>query len=169
MDIENLFMEIKNKRTAGGVHFSLFPRNTSMLWEIELIEKAVFLTWHSILFYRPKKLHPVTVDEVHKVIKEVDRKNAAEILKSLLYKDMAYDECLMPLHDAHRLTEQFFSLFSPDCRIYSNSNWNKNEYTNKFFEFGFRSFNSLTEATFDSGLIMIQEDKIGIIWFEDED
>lgn len=174
MDIIALLKHIEEKRDCGTVHLLAFDRQHNLSWEESIIEKSKiipFFSWNSIWFYRKNKKgileQPVSIDEVRdkKLFKEInDRASAVAILTQLLHKDMAYGSEIMPIEDARNLASNFISLFDPESKYYSNSTWNKNEYGKNI-----SGWNPLTEATFDSGIIVVDKNKIGIAWFEDED
>jgi hypothetical protein len=54
---------------------------------------------------------------------------------------------------------------------FSNSTWNENECAvpAKGFELGLSCWAPLTELTFDSGIIICDNSRIGIAWFSDDD
>jgi hypothetical protein len=91
---------------------------------------------------------------------EHDRETALGILTELLWKDMAYEGECMPHERAESIAQSFFDQYSEaTSRYYSNGNWTLRE-----------SWNPLTEATFDAGIIITGADKkYFCIWFEDED
>jgi len=97
-------------------------------------------------------------------LKVIDVKEAVNIIADLLHKDMAYDaECMakdISLHRGDYLISQFYVV---GATIYTNRRWNyeQSQLLN--------SWNSMTESTFDAGVI-IRTDKISTcIWAEDED
>lgn len=85
---------------------------------------------------------------------------ATELLENLFWKDLAYGTECMPKAQAKLLAQRFMGLHSThESRYFSNSRWTEPV-----------SFISLTNSTFDSGLIVRSEPNLyGCIWFEDED
>jgi hypothetical protein len=91
---------------------------------------------------------------------EYEYGTALEILIAILWKDMAYESEFMPQAQAAELARQFLDEHSvPGSKYYSNGNWALRE-----------SWNPLTEATFDTGIIIVRPDhRIACFWVEDED
>ncbi|HYG53450.1 MAG TPA: hypothetical protein VD905_21325 [Flavobacteriales bacterium] len=58
------------------------------------------------------------------------------ILKHLLHYDMAYQAEMMTEEDAKFMAMNFIGMFEKDARFYSNSTWNKNEYSGGNVELG---------------------------------
>jgi hypothetical protein len=174
MDINVLLKRIEEKRDCGVVHLLVFNRSENVSWEEAIFEKSKeipFFSWHSIWFYRKNKKdilqQPVSIDEVKdkRLFHEIDNKDAAvAILAHLLHKDMAYGSEIMPIENANKLATSFVAAFDEGSQYYSNSIWNKNEYRENI-----SGFNPVTEATFDSGIIVVDKNKIGIAWCEEEE
>jgi len=91
---------------------------------------------------------------------EIDRSCAVAVLGALLEKDMAYGSSLMSPEAASSMAERILaSREVPASKYFSNANWPKE-----------KEWNSLTESTFDSGLLVtIGANQYFCIWFEDED
>ncbi len=91
---------------------------------------------------------------------EHGHESALAILTELLWKDMAYETECMPKKQAESIAQSLFGKYSDsNSRFYSNGNWALRE-----------SWNPLTDATFDAGLIIASSNKnYFCIWFEDED
>ena len=91
---------------------------------------------------------------------EHSREAALSILTALLWKEMAYDNACMSEAEAKEMAEEIISQNeSEESKYYSNGNGIKRE-----------SWNPLTDATFDAGLIITGCNHIHFcIWFQDED
>ena len=87
--------------------------------------------------------------------RELSAAAAEELIKSVLHKDMAYGQPIMPEQQAARLTREFFAQFGADARFYSNG-WPL-------------SWTPATDATFDTGVLVIGPQRCGCLWVEDED
>ncbi|WP_460843571.1 hypothetical protein [Noviherbaspirillum agri] len=101
----------------------------------------------------------LTPDE--SLLVEHDRDSALQILITLLWRDMAYDDECMSKDEAESLALQILTEHeSPGCRYFSNGNVAKGE-----------SWNPLTESTFDAGLVVTNTvaNNHFCIWFQDED
>jgi hypothetical protein len=100
----------------------------------------------------------------HTLLAEHGRAAALAILTQLLWKDMAYHLACMPEARAAAIAQELIA--QHECaasRYYSNGNFAAAESTT-------RSWNPLTAATFDSGLIITGAGhQYFCIWFEDED
>jgi hypothetical protein len=91
---------------------------------------------------------------------EVDRETASDILQDLLWKDMAYDAECMHESEAGEMASALLRRYGESTsRFFSNRNRPRAA-----------SWNPLTEATFDGGLLITGDNGIyRCIWFEDED
>jgi hypothetical protein len=156
------FLEVLQEMREAGVyginHFALYDNLPHTTWEVVIFENLPTTT--------------ISLDYFKEHIQEIENRELAEsILVSLLHKDMAYSVEMMTLEKARILTRKFFSLFSSHALYFSNSTWNENEYAvpAKAFELGLSSWAPLTELTFDSGIIICDNNRIGIAWFSDDD
>lgn len=93
---------------------------------------------------------------------EIDKIYAMEILTFILTRDLAYNGRVMKDSKAREIVYSFINLFGNKIRFFTNSSYNLEEYR-------LESWNEITEATFDSGIIAIDNNYIGIIWMMDED
>lgn len=91
---------------------------------------------------------------------EHNRATALSILTELLWKDMAYEGECMSRDQAEKFANTIIDENSDiKSKYFSNGNWALRE-----------SWNPLTSATFDAGIIISAQDKpYFCIWFEDED
>ena len=87
--------------------------------------------------------------------------DALSLVTSILHKDMAYDHPIMAEERAKELAEQFFEQFGAEAKLYSNG-WTG-------WETGSTSWTPATDAIFDTGVLIIGNDRSGCIWVEDED
>lgn len=158
MEISELLHEIEASRIYGVVELFVYQKPTSSKWEEAVIEYFPMAGVSAEIFKES-------------LIEIASSKLDCDILVRLLHQDLAYDVEIMPLKKATSFANRFFSIFSSEAAYFSNSTWNKNEYstTENNFEFGLSSWTSLTDATFDSGIIVCDGDRIGIAWFADED
>ena len=97
---------------------------------------------------------------------EVGFEDAKLTLTHLLHKDMAYEHEIMPLAQASILAAEFLAEFSSEeARYFTNSDWPAwlaNPGSG-------RSWAPATDATFDSGILIITPTRVGCAWFMDED
>jgi hypothetical protein len=87
--------------------------------------------------------------------------DAVALVASILHKDMAYSHPMMSEERAKELARQFLEQFGAEAKFYSNG-WTG-------WETGSTSWNPVTDATFDTGVLIIGNDRSGCIWVEDED
>jgi hypothetical protein len=80
---------------------------------------------------------------------------ALSLVASILHRDMAYSHAMMTEDRAKELAERFLGLFGSGARFFSNG-WPG-------------GWNPATEATFDTGVLVIGDEQSGCIWVEDED
>ncbi|MBN8521396.1 MAG: hypothetical protein J0L77_05810 [Alphaproteobacteria bacterium] len=89
---------------------------------------------------------------------EIPLEEASAILTQLLHKDMAYDSQILPLGKASDFVARIMNqIDSRKAHFYTNR------------RLGSSIWNPATEATFDNGILILQEEKIICIWFGDED
>lgn len=93
------------------------------------------------------------------VYREIDRSSAHNILTSVLHTDLAYGVESMPLVRATELACQFIELFE-EARYYTNGLIPRQAPC---------GWNPATQATFDTGVLVIGRVSSGCLWVEDED
>ena len=164
MDLKKLSEEIKNVRIYGTTYLAVYKKSARSEWEQSFFE-------HFPNFKYVLKAEASVESFIKSLIKISDKKLACDIITILIHQDLAYDAEMIPLEEAALLANKFFSLFSNQAAYFFNSTWNEHEHSqvDKDFKLGLSSWTSLTEATFDSGIIICDNDKIGIAWFADED
>ena len=94
--------------------------------------------------------------------KQIDREAAQKVLILLMTKDLAYSGQIMSLEEAEQIVVKLFSFFSERCSFFTNALFTDN--CSRISE-----WNSITEATFDTGIVGICDSKISILWVKDED
>ena len=143
---------------CGINHFAVYDSPLHTEWELIIFENLPTTT--------------ISLEYFKDHIQEIENRELAEgILASLLHKDIAYSVEIMALEKAKVLTKKFFSLFSSHALYFSNSTWNENEHAvpAKGFKLGLSSWSPLTELTFDSGIIICDDNIVGIAWFSNDD
>lgn len=158
MDPNKLLQEITATRTCGHVYLAIYEKPIHTEWESSVLEHLPIIG--------------TSVEDFKASLLKVDTHELArDILTELLHHNLAYGVEITSLKKARSLAFAFVSLFSSQAVYFSNSTWNKNEYseTSKNFELGQTAWTPLTEATFDSGIIICDTDQVGIAWFADED
>jgi hypothetical protein len=101
---------------------------------------------------------------------EINRQIAERILTFCLTKDLAYSSPMMTESEAQVIILNLFNLFPGELRFFTNL-------SNPESKSIMSAWNSLTDATFDTGVIIVSnehktptlETRLGILWFKDED
>jgi hypothetical protein len=97
---------------------------------------------------------------------EVSYAEARAVLAAVLHKDMAYGCEILPHAQAEQLASDFLNQFQLDCsRFYTNGEYGLPR-TQPNVGPGWMS---ATEATFDTGVLILCADVTGCAWFMDED
>jgi hypothetical protein len=97
--------------------------------------------------------HPIA----HWRLIQVD--TAKAILTRILWKDLAYSRERMSLSTAKRLAADFLANFVPPMLYVTNGENLESNY----------SYDPITDATFDGGVIVFDGAKVGMLWVMDED
>ena len=96
-------------------------------------------------------------------LEEIDEQQGIEILETILWKHLGYNDEIMERTTARRHAEEFISSFvEPECRLYSNGKWQNFRKSSVF------SFNSMTEAMYNAGVVIIHPQYAAMLWVEDE-
>lgn len=99
------------------------------------------------------------------IYEKIERTEAMEVIKNVLHKDMAYSVKIMPSEKANNLAEEFIGTFGGEAIFYTNGEYGK---PRKNPNVG-PSWSPATDATFDTGVIVISNEVVGCVWFADED
>ena len=92
--------------------------------------------------------------------REISQADAIEIAALILHEDLAYRIELMPPGDAKALATEFIAQFTAPARYFTNG---------EFVGRSLSAFEPITEATLDTGIIVLGSSSAGILWVEDED
>ena len=98
--------------------------------------------------------------------REIDRERATTILRSLLERDLAYDSDADSAPIAEELSRQFVQEFSDGARFFTNGEWHEDNPTNGR---PVGVWTPVTESTFDAGILVLHDHRVGAFWLEDED
>ncbi len=94
--------------------------------------------------------------------REISQEEAEKIINFIMTKDLAYSVEIMSSQEAQQLSSKVLTLFTGDCKYFTNAS-----FVNNFS--GMSEWNSITESTFDTGVIIVSGDRIGMLWVQDED
>jgi hypothetical protein len=85
---------------------------------------------------------------------------AVHALRRALHRDLAYDAPIMPEELAHGLASRIVRFFGPGAIFYTNRSLAEGQSTG--------SWEPVTDATFDTGVIAVGIRCVGVVWFMDE-
>jgi hypothetical protein len=118
---------------------------------------------------------------------EIPEKVARWIISEYLHKDLAYGLKQVSKNYAEQLASQFLEHFARPAQFFTNGGLYTEcpgatpEKGSYFLRLGEQPFNPeskgvfegswtpLTEATFDTGIVAVNDDYIAIVWYSDED
>jgi hypothetical protein len=101
--------------------------------------------------------------------REVEAHEAARVVQHILHCDLAYDLEIMPEARAAELTIRFLELFSAPTRYFTNATFRRDAEVNTGEVWRMMSWEPLSTATFDTGVVCVDATRIGILWVADED
>ena len=141
---EELQNEVRAKRDAGRVHIELRARAASP--DASTAAKEFVLA----LGLEPPESWI-----------ELERERAATIATRVLQRDLAYDLPTMPFEMAEELARHFLSLFANGATFLTNGEHG--------VDGKLKGWTGLTTSTFDTGVLGVDEERVGMLWVEDED
>jgi hypothetical protein len=103
--------------------------------------------------------------------------DARSRLVGVLTRDLAYGGERMPLEDGARFTDRFVTLFGSESRYYTNGSfrfdlergkWVPVDSSQRTVRVGGR-WTPITDATFDTGVVVLSDKRIGMLWVMDDD
>jgi hypothetical protein len=101
--------------------------------------------------------------------REIDREAARRLVQLILHRDLAYFGKIMSQARAVQLAECFLDQFDTHARFYTNGTFHESpEQLTPAVRFGL-SWDAVTNATFDTGVLVISPQGAGCLWVEDED
>ena len=101
--------------------------------------------------------------------KEIDEETARRLVRLILHQDMAYHSDVMPAARAAELADRFLGQFAAGARFFTNGNFYEERKKISDSAWSGPSWNPVTEATFDTGLLVLATGWHGCLWIEDED
>lgn len=100
--------------------------------------------------------------------KEIGGDAACRLAFLALHQDLATCAEIMPIDRAVHLAEHFIDAFDhDDTRFYTNGNFH--EGPDDKVTWSGAAWNPMTEATFDTGVLVLGPLRSGVFWVEDED
>lgn len=95
---------------------------------------------------------------------ELSWNHAEQTMLSILQRDLAYNMPLLSSEAAKEVMDTFFGYFAPEARYFTNGNL-----LHITPEPLYGTWQPLTAATFDTGIVCFDPLSIGILWVQDED
>ena len=100
------------------------------------------------------------------VYEEILREEATAVLTAVLHKDMAYNCEIMLLEQANALAADVISLFEANgARFFTNGGYGRPRLNPNVGP----GWMAATEATFDTGVLVLAPSSCACLWFMDED
>lgn len=99
--------------------------------------------------------------------RELTREAAGEALRAVLHVDQAYSRETMSAATATALAQEFLAWFAGAAWFYTNGAFPPREARSGSGWMG--SWDPVTAATFDTGVVAVSEHTAGLVWVEDED
>lgn len=101
-------------------------------------------------------------------LREIDLVAAQRLLERILHQDMAHESDIMPSERAASLASAFLAEFDDEAQFFTNGTFHEPLGDSKA-SWACGSWDPLTSATFDTGLLVISSRCSGCLWVEDED
>ncbi len=98
---------------------------------------------------------------------EISASDAHAIVATLLHRDLAYGNEIMPFATAADLATQFFDLVPEPHTYFTNGDWARSAANSAQAELS--SYNPISDATLDSGVVCLGDGRAALFWVEDED
>ena len=149
-EIESLKAEIISKRRVGEVVFIIQDRRFNITNQeidpVPILDK--FLQRTGFL-------------PLGKAWFEIQKSSATSHLENILHRDLAYNGKIMGKGMAEEFAQRFLSLFSQKARYFTNGNFGGHSHLG--------TWTPITSATFDTGVVCLDAERIGSLWILDED
>jgi hypothetical protein len=88
------------------------------------------------------------------------RDAALQLVHDILARDLAYDDVVMPSTEAQELASRFLAHVGEVAEYFTNGSWLTRPDL---------SWEPLSQATFDAGVVAVGGDSAAMLWVEDED
>lgn len=153
-DIEKLADKIRHDRKYGIVHF--------------FIDKALVPESEDVILLLDQFVETNGFNRLGAGWREVDYQFAHDTLVWLIGHHMSYAVVTMQEHSAKELAEAFLSFFGADARFFTNYivSDSPESVLKHMHSYQYRS---LTNASSDSGVVIVDSCHIALLWFEDDD
>ena len=95
----------------------------------------------------------------------ISREASREVLEDILAQDFVFGRCRLAQEDTVRATNEFLEAFPEEALFFTNGVWIANANGHRQLS----EWSPATDATFDSGILVLAPGQIGVVWVEDED
>lgn len=153
--IETLSTEIIGQRNCGEVTFKVKNRSAAEKRSVTVVLDAF--------------VNRLGFTDLGTNWNEIDRHGAEVILRRILHRDLAYNAVIMSIELAGELSAHFLDLFTTGARYFTNGTFYEPDDQVAADVVHGASWHPITDATFDTGVICLDEKRIGIVWVQDED
>jgi len=143
-ELKALGEEISHHRDCGRIHLSFEPRPPGLA-----DARALALCAEREGFSSAPR-------------REINRQEAERVATLILTRDLAYGSECIPEAAALEYLRRFLSAFAADARFFTNG-------TIDGPKLRLSNWTPITDATFDTGIFVLDETSVGFLWAEDED
>ena len=144
--------EVRSRRRIGVVTMLTMPPSPGA--PAQQVADEVAVAAH----YRP----------IGKLWVSISRDRAAQILQDILAYDLAYHGVVMPNTEASKLAGEFLAHVGDSGVFFTNGSWSEPPVSTAGVTCG-PSWEPLSQATFDAGVVGIGRERAALLWVEDED
>jgi hypothetical protein len=95
--------------------------------------------------------------------------HARLLVLNVLHKDMAYQTVLMNIEKAQELTDKVFAAFGDSAALFTNGIFHEVKHLNGLHAFQMKDWMPLTHSRFDTGIVAVLPQRVGIFWVQDND
>jgi hypothetical protein len=99
----------------------------------------------------------------------ITRQQAEALIRRVIGYDLAYGAALTDLDTASDLAGRFIGCFGDQARCYTNGTWHEADTAISQSVIRGASWTPITPATFDTGVVCLDDRNIAILWVQDED
>ncbi|MBD2166273.1 hypothetical protein H6G04_17915 [Calothrix membranacea FACHB-236] len=151
-EIQELRAEIFSKRSLGNILFEIKQINSDIT--LKTTEEIT-----EILDLFVTQMGYIGIGDRWQ---EINQTAAKKIVVFVLKKDLAYAAKMMASAEAEKISTKIFNLLANPCRFFTNAVF-VNDYS------ALSGWDSLTKATFDTGILFVSSTMMGMLWVRDED
>lgn len=99
---------------------------------------------------------------------EISAADAHAIVTTLLHRDLAYNEEIMPIESASDLATRFFDLAPEPHSFFTNGEWSRSADAENS-PATLHAFDPISDATLDSGVVCLGDGQAALLWIQDDE